>query len=179
MVFYSKEIPRTHATSGKPAHGYITPLESSSELPQKAAPQPQLEHMRARSYSPHQSLPWYSEPCAQTLPYICVGTWADAGMGLPAGAALPRANAWLLPDSPLPAHVCCRLHYPPCPPAFLLLHKPPCADSHFFLVLCLSFLSVSLAQSLSQEIKDNPPFFCCRIPCLTFAACACTDSKRD
>lgn len=27
----------------------------------------------------------------------------------------------------------------------LLLHEPPFADSHFFLVLCLSLLSISLA----------------------------------
>lgn len=129
---------------------YITP-EFSSKFPRKSAPQPQLKHARAGSYSPHQALPQHSKPTHDPFPCSRVGARA--------GAAFPRASARLPPDSPLQAHVCCCSHHPPRPTAFLLLHQPPCADSHLFLVLCLSFLSISFAQSLTQEIKDNPPFF--------------------
>ena len=122
--------------------------------------------------------PGMANPTHNSFPGIRVGTWAGAGMGSrqEQPSHVPALGSC---QTHLSRHTCAaaRTILPVCPLSCSSTSLPVLTVTSFW--SCAFLFSVSLAQSLTQEIKDNPPFFCCRIPCLTFAACACTDSKRD
>lgn len=163
---------------------YIILLESSFKVSQKAALQPQLKHVQAGSYTLHQPLPWHGKLQAQSLPLCPPGNLGRCWHGALAGAAFhPTCQCAAPARLTSPGTRVLLLALPSHQPTFLLLlllHQPPCADSTtLFWSSAFLFSPSPLLSPSAQEIKDNPPFFRCRIPCLTFAVCACTDSKRD